>query len=71
MKNKIISQKLIELMALIEKDLYKFMVGNKMAGRRARVNLIKLEKAGKEFRKESSQSKLQRVYQRNAWFKPQ
>jgi hypothetical protein len=42
MKNKIISQKLIELMALIEKDLYKFM------------NLIKLEKAGKEFRKEST-----------------
>lgn len=54
MKNKIISQKLIELMALIEKDLYKFMVGNKIAGRRARVNLIKLEKAGKDFRKEST-----------------
>lgn len=54
MNNKESAQKVLDLMALIEKDLYKFISGISIAGRRARVNLVKLEKAGKEFRKKST-----------------
>jgi hypothetical protein len=54
MTPKELAKKTIELMDLIEKDLYKFITGNAMAGRRARVKLIELEKVGKEFRKKST-----------------
>jgi hypothetical protein len=48
------AKKVLTLIDLIEKDLYRFLSGNAMAGRRARVNLIKLEKSGLEFRKLST-----------------
>ena len=46
--------KLVNKMDGIKIELFKYLGGNKKAGRRARVQLLKLEKEGKLFRKLSN-----------------
>lgn len=45
--------KLENLVCSLSKDLAKALKGNKSASQRVRVNTLKLEKVGKQFRKES------------------
>lgn len=51
-----ISKEIVDILDSVKKDIYKNLAGNAFAGRRARAALIKLEKKGKIFRKESIKS---------------
>lgn len=45
------TKELITILDDVKKNLYQVLAGTKIAARRARVALIKLEKEGKKFRK--------------------